>query len=578
MLFFSQVFPIEDLFFLAQFFQLVFDIDLGFLAVFRVAVFVHEINHLGPLLHQQFFSVVNSRAYHLKLGEMTKSLPFRILSQNFRLVFAKPNCFLETDGCLRAHNLLLYIRMQLYNTLSRKIEEFVPLNPPRVGMYTCGPTVYDFQHIGNFRTMMLSDILYRTLKYNGFEAKSVRNITDIDDKIIKGAKEKNLSIGEYSKEYTRLFFEDTEKLNILPVDVTTYATEYVGKMVEYIKELIEKGYAYVEADRSVYFDISRFSDYGKLSRLDKRSIKSETRVLSDEYTKGNVQDFALWKSVKSDEREGYDSPWGRGRPGWHIECSVMGQDNLGDSFDIHVGGVDLIFPHHENEIAQSEAKTDKPFVKYWVHGEFLNVDGGKMSKSLGNFYTLRDMEKRGFDPLALRYFYLTAHYRTVLNFTWEALGGAQNALDKLRSKIKLLQRANQGVALIAAVGCAGYEGDFLEVINDDLNMPEALAVMWKLVDDASLPAGARLTSLLRMDKVLGLRLDDIQDSGFEIREVSGKVQKLIDEREKLREKKKFAESDQIREEIERLGYTIGDMPSGARLNKVNKNNKSNKLR
>lgn len=444
--------------------------------------------------------------------------------------------------------------VKFYNTLSRKIEEFIPINPPKVGMYTCGPTVYDYQHIGNFRTMALSDILYRTLKYNGFKVKSVRNITNIDDKIIKGATEKKLPISEYSKEYTRLFFEDTAKLNILPADVTTYATEYVAKMIGYVKELVAKGYAYVEADGSVYFDISKFPGYGKLSRLDKRSIKSGTRVLSDEYTKDDVQDFALWKSVRSDEREGYDSPWGRGRPGWHIECSVMSQDNLGDSFDIHAGGVDLIFPHHENEIAQSEAKTSKPFVKYWVHGEFLNVDGGKMSKSLGNFYTLRDIEKRSFGPLALRYFYLTAHYRTVLNFTWEALGNAQNSLGRLRNKVGALRQPFKGVVFKGAVGCAEYEQRFLGAINEDLNMPEALAVVWKLVDDQTMPAEARLASLLRMDKVLGLKLAELPAE----KEIPGEVKKIMAKREKLRQGGKYSEADKIRDEITKMGYTVSD--------------------
>lgn len=457
---------------------------------------------------------------------------------------------------------------KLYNTLSRKIEDFVPINPPTVGMYTCGPTVYDYQHIGNFRTMALSDILYRTLKYNGFEVKSVRNITNIDDKIMKGAAEKRLPISEYSKEYTRLFFEDTAKLNILPVDVTTYATEYVGKMVEYIKELIEKDYAYVEADGSVYFDISKFPGYGKLSRLDKRTVKSGTRVLSDEYPKDNVQDFALWKSVREDEREGYNSPWGRGRPGWHIECSVMSQGNLGDSFDIHVGGVDLIFPHHENEIAQSEAKSGKPFVRYWVHGEFLNVDGGKMSKSLGNFYTLGDVEKKGFRPLALRYFYLTAHYRAVLNFTWEALENAQNSLDKLRNKMGALQQPSKGVVFKGAVGCAEYEQKFLEAINDDLNMPVALAVMWKLIDDKDLPARARLVSLLRFDKVLGLKLDEVTTDIIDIIELPKEVQELVAKREKLREEQRFAQADEIRQKIERIGYNIEDTPESVKVKSI----------
>ncbi|MEK7565678.1 MAG: cysteine--tRNA ligase [Patescibacteria group bacterium] len=426
--------------------------------------------------------------------------------------------------------------MRFYNTLSRKIEEFRPINPPYVGMYTCGPTVYDYQHIGNFRTMMLSDILVRVLKYNGYEVKSVRNVTDIDDKIIAGAAQKNVSISDFSKEFTRVFFEDLEKLNILPVSVNTYATEYIPKMVSYISELLAKGYAYVEDDGSVYFSIAKFPGYGKLSKVNLSGLKTGTRILSDEYTKDLVQDFALWKKMGSKERGGYDSPWGKGRPGWHIECSVMSQDNLGDTFDIHVGGRDLKFPHHENEIAQAEVKTGKPFVNYWVHGEFLNVDGGKMSKSLKNFYTIKDVEEKGFEPLTLRYFYLTAHYRKLLNFTWEALEGAQKALDRLREKYAKL--ASQELLL---------RDQFLEAINDDLNMPQALAVAWKTESKKDLE---------EFDKVLGLRLGDLR----ELRDmgVPEEIKKLLDEREKLRGKKKFAEADEIRDKIIKKGYAVED--------------------
>ena len=424
-------------------------------------------------------------------------------------------------------------RLKIYNTLSRKIEEFRPINPPKVGMYTCGPTVYDYQHIGNFRTMVLSDLLGRILKYNNYEVKTVRNITDIDDKIIKNASEKQIPIKEYSTKFTKSFFEDSKKLNILAPEVTTHATKYVPKIIIYIEDLIKKGFAYRENDGSVYFSIAKFSDYGKLSGLDKRELKTGTRILSDEYSKENIQDFALWKATKPGEIQSYDSPWGKGRPGWHIECSVMSQDNLGENFDLHVGGIDLLFPHHENEIAQSEAKTGQPFVKYWVHGEFLNVDGGKMSKSLKNFYTLQDIIDKGFEPLALRYFYLSAHYRTVLNFTFEALEAAQTALQKLRRKAQNL--ASQEVLL---------RSYFLDAINDDLNMPQALAVAWKTENH---------DDLLEFDKVLGLDL--FKENKKEIPE---EVKKLLAEREKLRGEKKFAEADKIREELEKYGYSAQD--------------------
>lgn len=461
------------------------------------------------------------------------------------------------------------IMLRIYNTLSRKIEEFVPIKPSKVGMYTCGPTVYDYQHIGNFRTMVLSDILRRTLEYNQYEVKSVRNITDIDDKIIKNASEKGIPIGEFSKEYTKIFFEDLEKLNILPVGVVTYATEYIPKMIVYIKDLIDKKFAYVEPDGSVYFDIKKFKDYGKLANLDNQKLKTGMRVLSDEYTKDNVQDFALWKATKEGEIQSYDSPWGKGRPGWHIECSVMSQDNLGETLDVHVGGRDLIFPHHENEIAQSEAKTGKKFVNFWVHGEFLNVDSGKMSKSLKNFYTIKDIEAKGFDPLALRYFYLTAHYRTVLNFTWEALESAQNAIRNLKLKIQKLKSISESDLQRGQIGCAGYENDFLEAVNSDLNMPQALAVLWKLVDDPEMPARAILTSLMRFDKVLGLRLDSLTEIGgtLQVSDLPEDIRKLIDEREQLRSEKKFSQADKVREKLEKKGYNLKDTPDGVKLYK-----------
>lgn len=455
--------------------------------------------------------------------------------------------------------------MRIYNTLARRVEEFEPISPPKVGMYTCGPTVYDFQHIGNFRTMVLSDLLHRVLEFDGYRVKTVRNVTDIDDKIIKNAGLRNQPISEFTKEYTDNFFKDLELLNVLPVDEVTFATSYVLKMIEYVKTLVEKGFAYVEKDGSVFFDISKFPVYGRLSRVEVDKLKTGTRTLSDEYTKETVQDFALWKAVGSQEREGYDSPWGRGRPGWHIECSVMSQDQLGESFDLHVGGRDLIFPHHENEIAQSEAKTGKPFVKYWIHGEFLLVDGQKMSKSLKNFYTLRDIVEREFDPLALRYFYLSGHYRTILNFTWEGLTGAQNSLVRLRRKIGALRRGLQGLTLQRAVGCAGYEQEFSERVNDDLNFPEALAVLWKLVDDESMPAKARLVSLQKFDQVLGLKLNEVMDREIKKEDLTVKIKALVEQRESLRAEKKFSEADEVRGRIENEGFALEDSPEGPKI-------------
>ncbi len=442
--------------------------------------------------------------------------------------------------------------LKLFNTLTRNVEEFMPLNPPNVGMYTCGPTVYDFQHIGNFRTMIMSDILYRVLKVSGYNVKSVRNITDIDDKIIKNAALKNLPIDEFSKQFTEAFFNDLEKLNVIPVDVNPKATEHVREMVKYIEILIQKGLAYIK-ENSVYFDISKFPDYGKLSGVKGRTLKTGTRTLSDEYTKDSLQDFALWKSVNPDDQVGYDSPWGRGRPGWHIECSVMSQEYLGDTLDIHVGGVDLLFPHHENEIAQSEGKTGKVFVNFFIHGEMLLVDGGKMSKSLKNFYLLKDLIGRGFDPLAFRYLVLTAHYRDKLNFTWESLQAAQNTLDRIKEKIRAWERPKDELGY--------YWHTFIEPARTDLNMPPAVAPLHEVLSSDH-TTSSMSKDLLEMDKILGLKLDEYLGKKTI---VPDNVQKLINEREKFRKSGDFKKSDKLRKEIKNLGFEIEDTSSGPKL-------------
>ncbi|MDO8498649.1 MAG: cysteine--tRNA ligase [bacterium] len=444
---------------------------------------------------------------------------------------------------------------RLFNTLTRKVEDFKPLNPPKVGMYTCGPTVYDFAHIGNLRTYLFEDLLQRTLEADGFQVKRVMNITDIEDKIIKKAKEKGVEIKEITEPFTEAFWEDLNKLNIKPADVYPKATEHIGQMIKYIEALIKNGLAYMEKDGSVYFDISKFPEYGKLSQLDKREIKVGARVAVDEYEKENAQDFALWKSVGPDE-VGYNSPWGKGRPGWHIECSVMSQEYLGETFDLHGGAVDLIFPHHENEIAQSEGKTGKKFVKFFVEGEHLLVNGQKMAKSLGNFFTLRDIEQEGFDPMALRYLVLTAHYRDKLNFTWESLEAASNALNNLREEVRSWDQPK--------IGCAEYEQRFMEAVDNDLNVPQALAVMWELVR-SDYPTSAKAESLLKFDKILGLKLDEYLGKPLEVPE---KVQKLVEEREKARSRKDFKKSDELRDQIKKLGYEVEDTSQGPKVRKT----------
>jgi cysteinyl-tRNA synthetase len=447
--------------------------------------------------------------------------------------------------------------MFLFNSLNQKKEKFVPINPPQVGMYICGPTVYDYQHIGNFRTMVLSDILHRVLEVNGYKVKAVRNVTDIDDKIIRNASEQGIPIDEYTQKYTDIYFKDLERLNVLPVDENPKATENIKQMTEYVQDLIQKGFAYVEGDGSVYFDISKFENYGDLTGVKERELKSGTRILSDEYTKDNVQDFALWKATKEGEIASYDSPWGKGRPGWHIECSVMSQRFLGDTFDIHVGGKDLTFPHHENEIAQSEAKTGKKFVNYWIHGEMLLVDGTKMSKSLGNFYLVKDLVEKDFSPLALRYFYLTAHYRKPLNFTWEALAAAQTALNKVCFQLTALK--TQGRTTLSrekSQKVDEFGARFLAAVNDDLNMPQALAIFWE-VFKSNLPGEDKYDLMLSFDEVLGLGLAQVPSTKLQIPD---NVQTLIKKRDKLRDEGKFTEADKIREEIEKAGFSVQDAP------------------
>jgi len=452
--------------------------------------------------------------------------------------------------------------MKLYNTLIKGIEEFRPINPPMVGLYTCGPTTYDFVHIGNLRTFIFEDILQRVLEINEYDVKRVMNITDIDDKIIKGAKEKGIGISEFSAPFEHAFLMDLTKLNIKYANVFPKATEHIDHMIKYIEELIKKGLSYIEKDGSVYFDISKFPEYGKLSVLDKRELKSGTRILSDEYSKDDAQDFALWKSVQADE-VGYDSPWGRGRPGWHIECSVMSQQYLGDTFDIHVGAVDLIFPHHENEIAQSEGKTGKKFVNFFMEGEHLLVNGQKMAKSTGNFYKLKDLEERDFDPLAFRYLCLTAHYRERLNFTWASLQASQNALNNLREEIRGWSKE---IGLSEQPKGSGdqFWQKFIEVASSDLNMPQAVAVVWEMVRSDT-PTASKSQTLLKMDKVLGLELDKYLGKQLEI---PANVMRLITERESIRKSGDFKKADQLRKEIEDLGYEIEDTPTGPKVKRL----------
>lgn len=447
--------------------------------------------------------------------------------------------------------------MYFYNFLSKKVEEFKPQNKT-VTLYTCGPTVYDFVHIGNWRTFVFEDVLKRVLMFNGYKVRHVMNITDIDDKIIKRADEAKVTLGELTKKYTDAFFEDLGQLNILKANYYPRATECIEKMIELVKKLIDRGFAY-EKDGSLYFSIKKFGKYGQLSGTNIRGVKAGARIDVDEYEKENPGDFALWKASgvgAKDKGQAFDSPWGIGRPGWHIECSAMSMEYLGDgehsrTIDFHTGGIDLLFPHHENEIAQSEAATGKKFVNFWLEGEYLLVESKKMSKKLGNIITLSDIVKRGLDPFALRYLFLTAHYRSGMNFTWKALEAAQNAVDNLREEISNWDEPK-------GEGCKDFENEFTKSVNSDLDMPKALSLMWKMVKSAK-PTSAKNQSIRIMDEVLGLGFSNLEKT-----RLSAEAMVLIKKREDLRRDGKYKEADKIREQLCQMGVYVEDTKDGSK--------------
>ena len=453
--------------------------------------------------------------------------------------------------------------LKFYNTLNRRKETFKPLKKKIVSLYACGPTIYDFAHIGNLRTYIFEDVLRRALKYNGYKIKQAMNITDVEDKIIKKARQERKNIYAVTKSYEKIFFNDLKKLNIEKAEFYPKATAHIKEMIGLIKKLMAKKIAYRGEDGSIYFNISKFKNYGKLSQLNKREIKIGSRVIADEYNKEQAQDFVLWKTTRSNEnfrkiKAEWPRPWGNGRPGWHIECSAMSMKYLGQTIDIHAGGVDLIFPHHENEIAQSEAANKKKFVRFWIHGEHLLVDNQKMSKSLGNIYTLKDLEIKKINPLALRYLILTSHYRSKLNFTWQSLIAAQNALNNLYKIIatnKQERTPNDRKIKI-------YEKQFLAAINDDLNTPKALTVVWKAAKDYFLSNETRKRLFLEFNKVLGLNLNLTKIKSAKI---PLKIIDLGDKREELRRNKQFIQADALRKKIEALGYIIEDTSSKPKI-------------
>lgn len=452
--------------------------------------------------------------------------------------------------------------IKLHNTLSGKKEKFSPIKPPEVKMYQCGPTVYNVAHIGNLRTYITNDILRRTLEYDGFKVNQVMNITDVDDKIVKRSREEKTNIKELTSKYEKIFFSDTDSLNILRPPSILRATENVEVMIRLIEKLLETGVAYKSAD-GIYFDISKAKNYGQLANL-KIENSSVSRIISDEYDKENPRDFALWKfRAEEDGEVFFDTPFGAGRPGWHIECSAMAMDALGETLDIHTGGQDLIFPHHTNEIAQSEAITGKKFSNFWLHTGFVNIGSDKMSKSLGNFVKLSDIIKKNFHPIAFRYLALTLHYRTPMHFLWEALHASQTALSKLVDLFSKFKLSKDGGRINDE-----YKKEFTEFINDDLNTPQALALVWKLIKDSHVDDSDKLATLLDFDTVFGLGLDKLKEESIRsIELIPEEIKSLAEEREKARINKDFKKSDELRMVILAKGYEIEDKDNAYTLKK-----------
>ena len=465
-------------------------------------------------------------------------------------------------------------KMKFYNTLSRKKEEFIPLEPGKVKMYACGPTVYDYFHIGNARTFIIFDALRKYLEYRGYDVTFVQNFTDVDDKIINRAKEEGVSPREISEKFIQIYFEDSKTLGIEKADICPKVTENIGEIIEFVEELIDKGYAY-EAEGDVYFDVSKYEDYGKLSKQNLDELQLGARVEVSEQKK-NPLDFVLWKAAKPGELN-WDSPWGSGRPGWHIECSTMAKKHLGDTIDIHGGGRDLVFPHHENEIAQSEARSGKPFANYWLHVGYLNINDEKMSKSLGNFFTPREIAKE-FDLENFRFFILSAHYRNPINFSRELLEAAKNGLDRLYTGKNNLEYLMENADDEASTeneekwfeNLKQYKNRFNEVMDDDFNTADGIAVIFDLIREINTNVDEKTSKqtlqgaynlFMELTSVLNLlgRKEEI---------LEGDIEKLIEERQKARKEKNFELSDKIRDDLKGKGIILEDTPQGVKWRRI----------
>ena len=461
---------------------------------------------------------------------------------------------------------------RLYNTLTRRVEDFAPADGKTVRLYSCGPTVYNPAHLGNFRTFLFNDLLRRALKLRGWKVRQVMNLTDVDDKIIKRADELKKTIREVTEPVTRVFQDDRAYLRIEAAEDYPKATDFIPQMIELVQRLVDQKVAYVADDKSVYFAIARFPLYGRLSRLDTREVKSGARVAQDDYSKENAQDFALWKSAKAeDERTGaaWDSPWGRGRPGWHLECSAMAMDLLGETLDIHTGGIDLVFPHHEDEIAQSEAATGKPFARTWCHGAFLLTDGAKMAKRLGNVSTVEGLRKQDFSAAAIRHFVFTTHYRKELNLSEDALEASSQAVLRVGEFADRLGKASGGTAELAAAAETAL-AEFKAALFDDLNAPEAQAALFTFMKAANREldrngsdAGALERARAAFSAMDGV-LDIVPERKTASADLASWVEERIAARAAARGRRDFAEADRIRAELASKGVTLEDAGGGTK--------------
>lgn len=463
------------------------------------------------------------------------------------------------------------MKLSFFNTMNRRQEDFTPLNGNKVGMYTCGPTVYNFAHIGNFRAYIFEDLLRRVIKYAGYEMFQVMNLTDVDDKTIRDSQVAGKSLNDFTAIYKQAFFADLTELKIEPAELYPAATDHINEMIELIQTLIDKGLGYQADDGSVYFSIAKFPEYGKLAKIDLENQRSGVRIKNDEYAKDSVADFALWKAWDvADGDVCWDSPWGKGRPGWHIECSAMSMKYLGKTFDIHTGGIDNMFPHHEDEIAQSESANGCRYVNYWLHCAHLIVDGDKMSKSAGNFFTLSDLKDKGFTGREIRWVLLGTHYRKKLNFTLDFCEQARATLKKFNDFFDRLREVKQDNGNDASDSIKVAKGAFSEALGDDLNISKALAAIFALQRETNILLDGGTLSHVGAEAVLEQfrdfdRIFELFEVDSSVNEFPAEVIALAEKRQQARQQRDFAASDALRDEIAALGWIIEDGPDGYRL-------------